>query len=186
MAARRAGDCYRRKPERPDRRLRPARPKAPDRRGHGQDRPTLRGRFLVPGVSRHGAVRGWSARGRAAEDRAIGGGKCEQRPWRAWFRAYLLRKRRAGNRKRLSVLLALHLSARRFFPRAFELASVAVRNPARRLGASLTALPRCHHARPAQRRTAAENVRWRGVSVALRTRRLSARRGGLAGTLRLR
>ena len=185
MAARRAGALHRREPERPDRRLRPHRAEAPDRGADGQPRPALRRRFLVPGPPCHGAVRGWAARGRPAEDRAIRGDEPEQRAWRAWLRACLLRERRAGHGPRLPLLLARHLSARRIFPWPSELASLAVRNPGRQLGGGVAAVSGRHRARPAQRRAATENVGRGGVLVALRTRRPSARRRRLARAVRL-
>ncbi len=48
-----------------------------------------------------------------------------------------------------------------------ELASLAVRAAGRQLGGGVAAVPRCHRARPAQRRAATENVGWGGVFVAL-------------------
>ena len=90
---------------------------------------------------------------------------------------------RAASRTRPAtylVVLARHLSARRVFLRPSELASLAVRNPGRQLGRGVAAVSGRHRARPAQRRAAAENVRWGGVFVALRTRRPSARRRCLA------
>ena len=125
MAARRAGGRHRREPQRPDRRLRPHRTEAPDRGADGQPRAALRRRFLVPVLSCHGAVRGWTACAPPAEDRAIRGAEPEQRAWRAWLRACLLRERRAEHGPHLPVLLARHLSARRLFPWPSELASLA-------------------------------------------------------------
>src|SRR5215469_9561147 len=150
MAARRAGGRRGREPERSDRRLWSAWAKARDRRAHGPARPALRWRFLVPGLPRHVIVRGRAARGRLAKNRTISGGEREQRPRRSWLRAYLLRKRRTSHGAGLSVFLALRLSARRLLPRPFELAPVAVRNPARRLDESRAALSRRHCARSAQ------------------------------------
>ena len=116
------------------RRLRPHRAEAPDRGADGQPRPALRRRLLVPRLSCDGAVRGWPARGRPAEDRAIRGDEPEQRAWRARVRACLLRERRAGHGPRLPVLLARQLSARWVFPRPSELASLALRTRGRQLG----------------------------------------------------
>ena len=98
VAARRAGARQCGEPQRPDRRLRPHRPEAPDRGTDGQPRPALRRRFLVPVLSCHGPVRGWAARAGPGEDRAVGGGEPEKRAWRARLRAYLLRERRPRRR----------------------------------------------------------------------------------------
>ena len=111
MAARCADGRHGREPERPDRRLGPRRTEAADRGIAGQSRPALRRRLLVPVLSRHCAVRGWAARGRPAEDRAIGDAEPEERACRARGRACLLRERRSGHGPRLSFLLARHLSA---------------------------------------------------------------------------
>ena len=140
--------------------------------------------FLV--LSCHGAVRGWAARGGAGEDRAIAGHEPEQCAWCARLRPCLLREWRAGHGPHLPVLVARHLSARGLFLWPSELASLALRNPGRQLDRSIAAVSGRHRARPAQRRAATENVGWGGVFVALRTRRPSARRRGLAATVRLR
>ena len=58
----------------------------------GQPRPALPRRYLVPGPSCHGALRGWSACDREAEDRAIRRGQPQQRAWCARIRACLLRE----------------------------------------------------------------------------------------------
>ena len=102
MAARCAGDRHCREPERPDRRLGPRRTEAADRGIAGQSRPALRRRLLVPVLSRDRAVRGWAARGRPSEDRAIGAAEPEERAWRAWRRACLLRERRSRTRRATS------------------------------------------------------------------------------------
>ncbi len=175
-----------RQPKRPDWCVRPYRPEAPDRGAVGQPRPALRRRFLVPGPPCHGAVRGWAACSREAEDRAIRGGQPEQRAWCARVRACLLREWRAGHGPHLSVLLAHHLSARRIFPRSSELASLAMRTPCRQLGRGVAAVSGRHDARSAQRRAATEDVGCDSVLMAFRTRRPSARRCRLACDVRVR
>jgi hypothetical protein len=104
---------------------------------------------------------------------------------RARVRACLLRERRTGHGARLSVLLAIQLSARWIFL-AIELASFALRTPGRQLGSGVAPLPGRHRARPPQRWTSAEGVGWHGVFVAFGTRGPSARYRHLARDLQLR
>jgi hypothetical protein len=98
VAVRRAGDFDCGQPERLDRRLRPSRAKAPDRRADGQPSTAFRRRLLVPVLPCDGAFGRWTARGGTAEDRAIGGAEPEERAWRARVCPRLLRRRRTRHR----------------------------------------------------------------------------------------
>ena len=120
--------------------------------------PALRRRFLVPGLSRHGAVRRWAARGRPAEDRAIRGGQPEQRAWRARLRPYLLRERRADTaRGFLSSWLATY-PREGFFHGHLSWHLSLCEIQAGNWDGGAAAVSGRHRARPAQRRSATENV----------------------------
>src|SRR5215472_14553339 len=117
VAARRAGDLDCRQPERVDRRFRPARAEAPDRRADGQRRAALRRRLLVPVLSRDGAFGRRPARGGPSQNRAVGGAQPEKRARRTRVRPCLLRERRTRYGTGLFVALARDVSRDGFFYR---------------------------------------------------------------------
>ena len=121
---------------------------------------TLRRRFLVPRLSRHGAVRGWATR-RAArpEDRALRWRRTRTTPMaRTGSRMSATRAASRTPARAFLSVLAYHLPARGLLLWPSELAPLAVRTARPAIALSVGAVSGRHRARPAQRRAAAENV----------------------------
>ena len=152
LAARCAGRLHGRKPQRPARRLRTHRTKAPDRRNDGQPGTALWRRFWF--LSYHAmALSERGARARPGDDRALVAANSKNAHARmvsptSATRAAPWRTPAASCRP------GLPTTRMKPFPWPFQLAYLVVRDPGRQLGERLASVSRRHRARPTQRRAA--------------------------------